>query len=638
MKTPQSFPAAPRGSTLAATRNCEASSSQPQGMESRIRWHADPHQSVVTHMTLPFDSSTRPSVKQFAVNSSRPPKRTERHTAIPDTHSPPVDMPRYQKKKKRDDPGDIALGEGHGYCAETSAYRTYLSAIGDSPEKSTCAHLKAVNMQNKAKFKNAEITGVVAVVCARHGIIQPGAVVDLQKGERYANADYALAQALRECHSLQEVGLTYDVACQYMVHLVTRFQQHFPHMVPVVSRMTALIPKMHLAGHKLDCGYRWSLNFTPGVGRTCGELIETVWSELNQANGSVKEMNHGHRHDTLDDLYSDWNWSKVQNMSDSLYHSLTDAQRMAKQAQLTFENIPVAPHLLKEWEAMSTEPYKEGGEWRSVYRPHFAKAPSQAAIFHELSLKEHAMERARTAISGDTVFLNTGLQIHAHQRCLKEQSASTAGTDTTHMDAEIARSRLKLHRDIDKWRKSQVGHFPALQSLISEAQHVDPEEEPLFLPSHFPTVAQRQKLGLYDLGLKEMELRRGEANDALDSVRLCMKQLSVNLAFKKKEIRGQRDNTRAQSILKSGIRERDKYVQKYHEAQAAMIQLGMAPDNATYRPLCDTDLWMKGIVEGHALGDGSREESWIWRTGFGTTPSGASRTEWEKDVDRVQWF
>ncbi|KAF8511873.1 hypothetical protein JB92DRAFT_2724720, partial [Gautieria morchelliformis] len=91
----------------------------------------------------------------------------------------------------------------------------------------------------------------------------------------------------------------------------------FPTLVPVVSQMTALIPKMHLARHKLDCRYRWSLNFTYGVGRTCGELIETVWSELNQPNGSIKEMNHGHYHDTLDDLYSDWNWSKVQNMSQS---------------------------------------------------------------------------------------------------------------------------------------------------------------------------------------------------------------------------------------------------------------------------------------------------------------------------------
>ena len=139
----------------------------------------------------------------------------------------------------------------------------------------------------------------------------------------YANANYALAQALWECHSLQDVGLTYDVACQYMVHLVTWFQQYFPHMVLVVSQMTALIPKMHLASHKLDCRYHCSLNFMPGMGQKCGELIETVWSELNQANRSIKEMNHRHHHDTLDDLYSDRNWSEVQNMSQSWSHCHT---------------------------------------------------------------------------------------------------------------------------------------------------------------------------------------------------------------------------------------------------------------------------------------------------------------------------
>ncbi|KAF8520555.1 hypothetical protein JB92DRAFT_2786172 [Gautieria morchelliformis] len=545
-----------------------------------------------------------------------------------------------QKKKKQDDPDDVTLGEGHGYCAESSAYWTYLSEIGETPEvnawnlqKSTCAHLKAVNMQNKAKFKNAEITSVVAVVCARHGIIQPGAIVDLQKGKRYANVDYALAQALRECTSLQDVGLTYDVACQYMVHLVTRFRQHFPTLVPVVFRMTALIPKMHLAGHKLDCGYRWSLKFTYGMGRTCGELIETVWSELNQANGSVKEMNHGHRHDTLDDLYSDWNWSKVQNMRDSLYHSLIDAQGMAKQAQIAFENIPVAPHVLVEWEAMSTEPYKEGEEWRSVYRPRFVKAPTQVAIFQELSLKGHAAERAGTAVVKNSYGHLLSSWTLKHRRHLKEQSRSTTGTDTTpQMEAEIARSRLKLRRDIEKWCKYQVEHCLALQALISDAPHEDPEEESLFLPSHFPTTSQRQKLGVYDLGLKEILLL------VLPILARQRNNEITNLAFKKKEIRGQRDNTRAQSILKSSISERDKYVQKYRVAQAAMIRLGMAADNTTYLPLRDTDLWMKAIVEGHALGDGRREESWIWRTGFGTTPSDASRTEWEKDVDWVQWF
>jgi hypothetical protein len=38
-------------------------------------------------------------------------------------------------------------------------------------------------MQNIAKFKNAVITGVVAVQCARHGFYLPQSFVDLIKGE-----------------------------------------------------------------------------------------------------------------------------------------------------------------------------------------------------------------------------------------------------------------------------------------------------------------------------------------------------------------------------------------------------------------------------------------------------------------------
>ncbi len=38
-------------------------------------------------------------------------------------------------------------------------------------------------MQNIAKFKNAVISGVVAVQCARHGFYLPQAMVDLKKGE-----------------------------------------------------------------------------------------------------------------------------------------------------------------------------------------------------------------------------------------------------------------------------------------------------------------------------------------------------------------------------------------------------------------------------------------------------------------------
>jgi len=38
-------------------------------------------------------------------------------------------------------------------------------------------------MQNIVKFRNAVISGVVAVQCARHGFYMPQGTVDLSKGE-----------------------------------------------------------------------------------------------------------------------------------------------------------------------------------------------------------------------------------------------------------------------------------------------------------------------------------------------------------------------------------------------------------------------------------------------------------------------
>jgi hypothetical protein len=43
-------------------------------------------------------------------------------------------------------------------------------------------------------------------------------------------------------------------------------------------------------------------------------VIETCWAEQNQTGGMVKEMNKGHRHDTLVNFSGDWNWLKTRQM------------------------------------------------------------------------------------------------------------------------------------------------------------------------------------------------------------------------------------------------------------------------------------------------------------------------------------
>jgi len=86
--------------------------------------------------------------------------------------------------------------------------------------------------------------------------------------------------------------------------------------------MRCWVPSLHILGHNEDCQIRYSLAYAEGVGRTHGEGIETCWAEQNQTGGMTKEMNAGHRHDTLNDFSGDWNWQKTQQMSECrIFHN-----------------------------------------------------------------------------------------------------------------------------------------------------------------------------------------------------------------------------------------------------------------------------------------------------------------------------
>ncbi|KAJ7710868.1 hypothetical protein B0H17DRAFT_1324341 [Mycena rosella] len=101
-----------------------------------------------------------------------------------------------QRKNKRDDPNDVALNAGAGYFVETEEYKRYVKLVKPTEDLGTCLHLRAARMQNIAKFKNAVVSGVIAVQCARHGFYLPQGMVDLKKGEGFANTDYALVHYL----------------------------------------------------------------------------------------------------------------------------------------------------------------------------------------------------------------------------------------------------------------------------------------------------------------------------------------------------------------------------------------------------------------------------------------------------------
>lgn len=62
--------------------------------------------------------------------------------------------------------------------------------VVDVIKPETCSGFKVGRAQRPGKFRNLDVSGVVAVICIRHGCFRLEAIVDLQKGERCVRALY----------------------------------------------------------------------------------------------------------------------------------------------------------------------------------------------------------------------------------------------------------------------------------------------------------------------------------------------------------------------------------------------------------------------------------------------------------------
>ena len=60
------------------------------------------------------------------------------------------------------------------------------------------------------------------------------------------------------------------------------------------------VGKFHLADHVNSCFCKWMLNFMKGAGHINGEIMETLWSEMNKISGAARSMSKAHRQDPVD--------------------------------------------------------------------------------------------------------------------------------------------------------------------------------------------------------------------------------------------------------------------------------------------------------------------------------------------------
>jgi hypothetical protein len=176
------------------------------------------------------------------------------------------------------------------------------------------------------------------------------------------NMDYTLCQALGyNSDGIPRSVVCYDIACQFFTHFDSRVRNSPYLSVPKGMTIEKAIGQFHIHGHQEDCFPKYSPNFIPGIGQVDGEIIETLWSQLNEVSGSTRSMSKFHRRETLNDHMNDSNWKKLLRMVSALSKKLKNANRQHKIAEVAFLDLTNSadPELVEKWRSAEKKALKD---------------------------------------------------------------------------------------------------------------------------------------------------------------------------------------------------------------------------------------------------------------------------------------
>ena len=144
---------------------------------------------------------------------------------------------------------------------------------------------------------------------------------------RQKNIDYAVCQALNASNMkhIKRILLIYDIMCQWFKKFWERVADSpFLHLENDLEILKG-IGDFHVKGHIKECLARFGLNFIDGVGIIDGEILETLWSVLNESSWSTCGATLAHRAEILDDHMNHSNWKKLVGIGVSIGVSYWDA-------------------------------------------------------------------------------------------------------------------------------------------------------------------------------------------------------------------------------------------------------------------------------------------------------------------------
>ncbi|KAF7351692.1 CxC2 domain-containing protein [Mycena sanguinolenta] len=569
---------------------------------------------------------------------------------------------------------DRPLGSGWGYQVEEGPYKEHLKGYVAEKDVSTCIAFAALMQKDTRLTTGLRCSGVGGVVCARHELVRPQEMGDLQKGERYANMDYILLSAVLGVTAMY-LAISYDIACQWQINLPMRMAAMPEHLLLDLLAVTVMfaLPVWHAAAHERECQAQNSLSYLPGVGRTDGEGIERTWSHLNPLGWATKEMNVGARHDAIEDKVDHLNFEKNINQETTLPRKLILAidERDRQVALFTQVDKTLKKGLRKEWQTQIDE-WRKNKAKPNPYRLAEGKdgGPGEAAIRLALA-QDEAQEAALggTKLHGSSItsFLTAGLHLEETQRRIRKElkGRTLLAADQNQKIAEI---RISFFSKLAKFRKLQAVYMPgAIQELEEDEDARDSDLPPpkaedvkLYLPSGLRR-ANREEGCRKGLPVMEGKLREGQCRDALKLFRSRLHAKRHLIDHRDSgAVVGQRAATRAQTLIGQVGERVDAAAMKYRRARLALIALRGRDACAGFPELTAADVQLDeerevdararkklGSIgstrsrrgpaqprrEGPALSSKEKYLSWIWTEGGGP---GENEKELHDSI-RVEW-
>jgi hypothetical protein len=163
----------------------------------------------------------------------------------------------------------------------------------------------------------------------------------------------------------------------------------------------------------------------------------------------------------------------------------------------------------------------------------------------------------------------------------------------------------------------------------SEAPSVHPEEVILPLPSNI--ISAKLKSSLEPFLSVERELRKGQANDALEGVRIGLANKSLLLLTDVNNSTSTKQSTRAWAGVRNAQSQILFHANSYQRAWLALKCIGTSEDLLFYQKLNQSDLVVvKDISMAKRYGQGSDSLAWFWRIGPGKD---ALTGEWMEECE-----